>query len=211
MDQELEVLGDARELQVDETIEEMIDNFNYSNRIEYSILETQEAMQKLDIQNNTAGYLPNLSAFANFGYFTQSPYIKGLFRTETNGIPENNFIGPDRWYRYGMFGLTLNVPIFDGLSKSYKVQQARLNLLKVQRITLNNSLKSLEAQRENVELAEEVARVTKVKYTEGVGSNLEVTEAETALRESQINYYNALYDAIIAQVDLKTALGGLSK
>lgn len=228
MNQELEVIGDARELQVDENIEDLIEDFNYSNRIEYSILETQEALQKLDIQNNTAGYLPNLSAFANLGYFTQSPYIKGLFKTETTGLPENNFIGPDKWYRYGMFGLTLNIPIFDGLAKSYKVQQARLNLLKVQngfeslrsnmdlqisqaRITLNNSLKTLDAQSQNVELAEEVARVTKIKYTEGVGSNLEVTEAETALREAQNNYYNALYDAIIAQVDLKTALGVLSK
>ncbi|CAN5212170.1 TolC family protein [soil metagenome] len=228
MNQDLEIIGDARDLRVDENIGEMVENFNYTDRIEFSILQTQEALQKLDIQNNTSGYLPNLSAFANIGYFTQSPYIKGLFRTETSGLPENNFIGPDKWYKYGMFGLTLNVPIFDGLTKSYRVQQARLNLLKVQngfellrssmdlqinqaRINLSNSLKALNAQQENVELAEEVARVTKIKYTEGVGSNLEVTEAETALREAQINYYNVLYDAVISQIDLKTALGGLSK
>src|SRR5690606_13902821 len=137
-------------------------------------------------------------------------------------------IGPDKWYRYGRYGVTLNVPIFDGLNKSYKIQQAKLNLLKVtnsfeslesgidlevnqSKINLANTLKTLESQRENIELAEEVARVTKVKYTSGIGSNLEVTDAETALREAQTNYYNALYEAILAQIDLKAALGILIK
>src|SRR5690606_17181808 len=104
----------------------------------------------------------------------------------------------------------------------------KLNLLKVEngfenleagidlevnqsKISLTNTLKTLESQRENIELAEEVARVTQIKYTSGVGSNLEVTEAETALREAQTNYYNALYEAILAQIDLQAALGILTK
>ncbi len=227
MNREITIIGDARELALDESLDAEIENFDYSNRIEYSILQTQEALQRLDIKNNNSGYLPNLAAFANLGYFTQSPSIGGLFRTESN-IPNTAEAGPDKWYRYGLFGFTLNVPIFDGLTKSYKIQQSKLNLLKVQngfealrsgmdlqinqfRITLNNSIKTLNAQRENVALAEEVARVTKIKYNEGVGSNLEVTEAESGLREAQINYYNALYDAVIAQVELKNALGILVK
>lgn len=227
MNEPIEIVGDARELAIDENIEEQVENFDYSNRIEYSILQTQENLQKLDIKNETSGYLPNLSAFANMGYFTQSQTIGGLFRTESE-MPNTPEAGPDKWYRYGLFGVTLNVPIFDGLTKASRVQQAKLNLLKVEngyealrssmdlqinqsRISLNNSLKTLNAQKENVALAEEVARVTKIKYNEGVGSNLEVTEAESALREAQVNYYNALYDVVIAQVDLKTALGILTQ
>jgi len=45
-------------------------------------------------------------------------------------------------------------------------------------------------------LAEKVARVTKIKIPkQGVGSNIEVVDAESSLKEAQVNYYNALYDA----------------
>lgn len=228
MAQKITIVGDFEDLEIDsESILELSEDFEYGNRIEYSVLKTQEELQKLDIKNNLVNYLPSISAFANLGYFTQSPNIKGIFKTETN-MPESHQIGPDKWYRYGMYGVTLNVPIFDGLTKSYKIQQSKLNLLKVEngfenlesgidlevnqsKINLTNTLKTLESQKETIELAEEVARVTKIKYTSGIGSNLEVTEAETALREAQTNYYNALYDVILAQIDLQTALGILIK
>ena len=56
-----------------------------------------------------------------------------------------------------------------------------------------------------MELADKVARVTKIKYEQGVGSSIEVTDAESSLREAQVNYYNALYDAILAKIDLDKA------
>ena len=229
MQEKIAVQGDLENLEIEaEAIQILADEFEYDDRIEYSVLKTQEELQKLDVKNNIVGYLPSISAFANLGYFTQSPNLKGIFTTETEGLPETSQIGPDKWYQYGMYGVTLNVPIFDGLTKSYKTQQARLNLLKVRnsfeslesgidlevnqsKINLTNTLKTLESQRENIELAAEVARVTKIKYTSGIGSNLEVTEAETDLREAQTNYYNVLYEAILAQIDLKAALGILTQ
>jgi outer membrane protein TolC len=42
-----------------------------------------------------------------------------------------------------------------------------------------------------------------------VGSNIEVINAETSLREAQTNYFKALYDLFIAQVDLQKAEGSL--
>jgi outer membrane protein TolC len=42
-----------------------------------------------------------------------------------------------------------------------------------------------------------------------VGSNLEVLDAENTLKEAQVNYYNALYDALVAKVDLDKAYGKL--
>ena len=56
-----------------------------------------------------------------------------------------------------------------------------------------------------MDLAEKVARVTKIKYEQGVGSNIEVIDAESSLRESQVNYYNALFDAIVSKIDLDIA------
>jgi outer membrane protein len=77
--------------------------------------------------------------------------------------------------------------------------QARANLI--------NSLNTLEVQRENRELAEEVFNIARIKFQEGVGSNLEVVDADAALKEAETNYYSALFDALIAKVDLEKALG----
>ena len=81
------------------------------------------------------------------------------------------------------------------------MKQAAINYL--------NAIKTLESQRANSSLAENIARITKIKYEQGVGSNLEVVDAEASLKEAQVNYYNALYDALIAKVDLDKAYGKL--
>jgi outer membrane protein TolC len=60
-----------------------------------------------------------------------------------------------------------------------------------------------------MDLASNVARVTKIKYEQGVGSNFEVVEAESSLREAQTNYYSSLFDAITYKVDLDRAYGKL--
>ena len=60
-----------------------------------------------------------------------------------------------------------------------------------------------------MDLATNVARVTRIKFEQGVGSNLEVVTAESDLKNAQNNYYNALYDAVIAKVDLDKAYGRL--
>ncbi len=188
---------------------------NYSNRIEYSLLQTQKRLNELNLRNNRLSFLPNLSAFANVGEFTQN--------TKTSGITD-----PKLWYDYGLFGVTMNVPIFDGFQKSYRVQQNKLALQKSQNdlsnlelsidvqiktaeITLANSLTTLEAQNKNMGLASEVARSTKAKYGAGVGSSLEVNTAENALVDAQTSYFGALYDALVAKVDYQKAIGKLNK
>jgi outer membrane protein TolC len=42
--------------------------FSYANRIEYSILQTQENLAELDLKSIKAGYLPRLVLNANYGY-----------------------------------------------------------------------------------------------------------------------------------------------
>ncbi len=43
-------------------------DFNYNQRIEYSLLQTQKELAMLDIRNTKMGYLPQLAAFGTFGY-----------------------------------------------------------------------------------------------------------------------------------------------
>jgi outer membrane protein TolC len=203
------------------------EQWDYSQRADYGVLETNRKLQSLNLKNKYAEGLPSLVAFANLGYSTQSPTISGLFKTES-GIDDTEFIGPDKWYSFSSFGVSLSIPLFSGLQRTYKIQQEKYTLQKIENgftslksaidlqikqsaIMYLNAVTNLKSQQENRVLAENVARVTKIKYEHGVGSNLEVTEAESALREAQINYYNALYDALVAKVDLDKAYGKLNQ
>lgn len=187
---------------------------SYMNRPEYKMLEVQQKLYELDLRRHRAAYLPTLVAFGNFAY-------QG-YRADFGDI----FFSPltKRYYPQSLVGIQLNVPIFKGLSQHARVQQAELAKLKsVNEMTnlknavalevfnsqtsLNNSLKTLDEQKKNVELATEVARVTRIKYEQGVGSNLEVVTAETELKNAQTNYLNTLYEALVARTDLEKASG----
>ncbi len=225
MEQLLEVKGDLSALNSGVDINGYLKDLDYKNRPDYQVLETNQKLQKLTLKNKYASGMPILSASANLGYGTQSPTIGGLFSTNT-AIEDFGTIGPDKWYGQVAFGVNLHIPIFSGLQRTYQVQQEKLNLQKIDNsfkilkssidlqikqsvISYQNSLQALESQKRNMTLAEKVARVTKIKYGQGVGSNLEVVDAESSLKESQINYYSALYDVLVAKVDMDKAFGKL--
>jgi len=184
-----------------------------SKRIEYNILETQLRLQEYNIKRYKVGYYPSLVGFANVSTTAQ----RSAF----------NILDPTRkWYPTGLLGATLNIPIFDGLQKHAKIRQCELERDKIKneignfenaatlqirnsRLTLQDAIRSLDIQEQNLVLAKDVVRTSKVKYDQGVGSNLEVLDAETSLKEAQSNYYNAIYSAIIAKIDYEIAMGNI--
>lgn len=189
-----------------------VGDFNYSNRIEYSILQTQENLAELDLKSIKAGYLPRLLLNANYGYNAGANGFRDLVTRP--------------WFDNAAVTVALQIPIFDGYSKKYRAIQSANNLQKVRQsysllkssidlqrsqasITMKNALESMKEQKSNLDLANEISRVTRVKYQQGVGSNLEVLNAETSIKESQANYFTALYNALIAKVELEKANGTL--
>ncbi len=186
--------------------------FSYANRIEYSILQTQENLAELDVKSIKAGYLPRLLLNANYGYNAGANGFGDLLKKQ--------------WFDNSAITVSLQIPIFDGYSKKYKAIQSQNNLQKVRQsydllkssidmqrsqanITLKNALESMKEQKANLDLANEISRVTRVKYQNGVGSNLEVLNAESSIKESQANYFTALYNALIAKVEVEKANGTL--
>lgn len=195
-------------LQADQTVLER-DSSAYRNRIEYSLLETQKKVNEFDLKRYKSQFLPSLSAFGSTSQSFQSNNFSELFNS--------NFPST-------IIGLRLSVPIMSGGIKLNQVRNAKLVILKTQndlvnlqnginlevdqaQTTYSNSLKSLDNQKRNMELAQEVLRVSKIKYEQGVGSSIEVTTAETSLKESQNNYINALYDLMINRVNVDKAAG----
>jgi len=185
---------------------------NYENRIEYSLLNTQEKLAGLDLRNVRAGYLPSLSASLGYGHNNGSDTWGHLFGT--------------KWFNNSVLSLNLNIPIFDGFTKRYQVEQKKIAIDKVKNgqillkqsidleasqagINIKNAFATLETQKRNLDLAQEIVRVSKIKYKEGVGSNIEVINAESSFKEAQTNYFAALYDLMIAKVDLSKAKGEL--
>lgn len=225
MNSTLELQGSLDEKVAQVDVDSYLNNLDYKNRWDYQVLETNRKLQSLNLKNTQAANLPSLVAFANLGYQTQSANVSGIFKTNT-GIEDSGQLGPDKWYSFSSFGVSMNIPIFSGLQRNYRTQQQKLTLQKIENgvknfesaidleikqatITYQNGMESLQSQQRNMELAKNVARVTKIKYEQGVGSNLEVIDAESRLKEAQINYYNALYDALVAKTDLDKAFGKL--
>jgi outer membrane protein len=188
-------------------------SFNYNERIEHSLLQTNMALVNLDMKNNKVQYIPTLYANFNYGYNTQTGQSSQLF-------------DGNRWLNFGAVGVTLSVPIFDGFLKSNRIQKNKLQAKQIEqsfdmlensidleikqaKLNLNSAIDNMVAQRENTSLAKEIYDVSKIKYQEGVGSNLEVTTADADYKEAQTNYYDALFSALVAKVELEKAYGKL--
>jgi outer membrane protein len=187
---------------------------SFSRRIEYSVLQTNMELQQLDMKNNKVQYLPQIDLVASWGMNAGVLEAGKLVEWGDRRV----------WPDYQLAGLSVYIPVFDGLMKSKKIQQNKLKIrqLNLQRLMLEKNitlevsekknnlisgLEELDSQKKNMDLAKEVYDHTKIKYQEGVGSNLEVIEADNAFKLSQTNYFNALYDALIAKIELEKALG----
>ena len=215
IEQDITLADKISDIEFDFAIAEEND-FSYANRTEYQQILINQELAKLDMRNNRIQYLPKLNASAAYGYNSGASDFSTLVDFG------------DRWFDYGNWGVSLDIPIFDGLRKHNLIQKNKLQIQQLEnqagslenqidleivqaRVNLQNSVQTLKIQEENLELAQKVFKVTKIKYQEGVGANLEVTEAQNALQQAETNYYSALYNALIAQVDLKRALGTLTE
>jgi outer membrane protein len=225
LDQPIALMGTIQDVKIDTVLSHYSDGWDYKTRPDFQVLQAQHRMQELNVKNQYAGAFPVINAFATGGFNTQSANVSGIFKTNT-GIPSEGSIGPDKWYTYSRYGVSLSWSVFTGLSRSYRVQQEKLNLKKIDNgfrmlktsidletqragIFFENALRTLHIQKDNMDLAANVARITRIKYEQGVGSNLEVVDAESSLKDAQNNYYGAMFDAMIAKVDLDKAYGRL--
>ncbi|MDB5126997.1 TolC family protein [Mucilaginibacter sp.] len=198
------------DIKLDENIVETVaDTASYKNRIEYKVFETGLKLSEFDLKRMKAQFLPTLKANVAYTASYQNNSFKDLYSTS---------------FPSSYVGLTLNVPIFSGGQRTNQVRQSEitvqknknnlnglrngLNLQAAQaKIIYMNSLQSLNNQKRNQELAREVLRVSKIKYEQGVGSSIEVTQAQTALESADNTYVQSLYDALVSRVDLDRAYG----
>ena len=191
---------------------ELAKNFSYDRRIEYSQLNIRDELNQLDIRNIKSQYVPTLDLYARYGRNTGATGLGDVFTNQ--------------WFGAGVVGLTARWSIFDGMRRRRQIQQRQLKGEQIKNqfdmlkynidieieqslANYNREIERMQAQRENMELAREVYDVAKLKYSEGVGSNIEVIDADASYKQAQTNYYNALFDALISKIDLQKAYGVL--
>lgn len=201
------------ELTVEGLKEGILDNgFRYEDRAEIRTLEQTRKLQQLDLKRHKLGYIPTISASGSYG---------------VNALGQKFFTDPNTiWINSAFVGLNVNIPLFDGFQRKYRVQQSRITLEKLEnsienvkevidlqqvitKESLKNALLNVDAQERNLALAEKVYNTTKLKFEQGLGSSFEVLQADSDWQTAQSNFFNALYNATVARISYLSALGKL--
>ena len=173
-------------------------------------LELQVKAEGEQVAAANAEHFPVLSAF-------------GKWETQT-AFNDDTRLADAVWPQSSSVGLKLSLPIFTGFRISAKVQQAKIaqlqtrtryedlkaNIRAEMEIRLSNfreSQKRIEVQSKTISVAERSYRISLLRFREGIGSRLELTDAELQLNKAKTNYLQAIYDYLVASVQLDKALG----
>jgi outer membrane protein TolC len=176
-------------------------------------LELTEQLRQTELRVEQSEYLPKVSLFGTYSIAAQE-----------NG--SLNFFGATGAERsYGrQVGIQVSVPLFSGFQRPARTAQIRATISSVQtqyalaRDQAEAEVKSLleqtdeardrsAAQRLALRQAERGYEIARAQYREGIGSQLEITDAEVALRQSEFNYVEAVYDYLVSQARLDQAMG----
>lgn len=184
--------------------------YNYTDRKEYQQAQIGLRLGDYNIRRYKLSKLPTVSLSSNYNLVRQSN--------------ELGFGG--RWNKSSLIGVNINVPIFRGFAVDARIENARLqqqknvNNLEALKLTIDrdvqqavnnytNALATLDAQKRNMDLAETVYNQTQLKFQNGIGSQTEISTAQSDLLVAQNNYILSLYDAINARIDFLKATGKL--
>ena len=187
-----------------------------TKRTEYLLLKKQEQLYFYNKKAKQAEYYPTLSVTAGYNYIGQGPELP-WFGKQSNGV---------YWSDFSTIGANLKVPIFNGFATRSRVRQADIDLRKTKediidtklsldlafenaKTQINNSLITINNQKENVQLAQDVLDNTQNNYQQGLASLTDLLDAENSYIEAQNNYTTALLDFKLAEVQLIKAKGEL--
>ncbi len=154
-----------------------------------------------------SGYMPTVSAFANYN----------LNSNELSTLTKN---------RSFAWGISISFPIFDRLQLQTQVQQAKINVknaeaqleqarrqitadVKKATLDIESAMKQLEVAERQVKSAELDLKTAEEKYNIGAGTLLDLLVATANYTSAVSSRVNAIYDYIIAKIQLQYALGEL--
>lgn len=195
---------------VDEEIQVSSEQYDAANKninnIAQRLLTSKLEISELEYKAVKAGYFPSL--YMNFNTSINGQFDKFKFKEP------NSFVR----YPYMLLGLSLNVPIFDGLKRSSQLkqkqvamEQLKLDQEKTSRqlgLQYQNAVYTIEQnrlnyanQKENLDFANQFYDAIKYTYNEGMSNLTELINAENSLKDAQNNYLNSLMKIKISELD----------
>lgn len=191
------------------------DSIALDNRTEIRLLDNQDKLLSLQRKAYVSEYFPTLALTGNYTYSSQAAGFDFL-------TSNSRAIGFDA----SAIGLTLKVPIFNGFLTRSRIRQADVDLMKAKedrrestnslnlayenaKIQLRNSLNTINAQKKNAELADEIYRSTQNNYNNGLATLTDLLDTEGALTEAQNSYTQALLNYKIAEIQLIKSNGNI--
>lgn len=183
-----------------------------SNRPDVLMADYQVAIAEAGVQQAKAGYMPKVSAQASKSWAGDSPF--GSEETDQRYGQSNNWTA----------GVVVSWDIWDNNVTQSKVNQSKAAVAKAEAaaentrqsgdlevrtayLNLKAAEKSINTTQVAVDKAQEDYKIAQVRYAAGVGTNLDVMDAEEKLAQAQTNYYTALYNYNSSKAALDKAMG----
>ncbi len=181
-------------------------NVAFQKRQELKLAEDELNTSHLQESLAGLGDMPSLNATVSYG-------IKNGYEPNLDALRGN-------WAA----SFSVRVPIFNGFMTRYKENEAKVNsnvselnistikrniISSVQQAAagLNSNLQQLNTTLTQVRFAEQTVRRAESRYNSGVGTNLDLLDAETSLAEARFFYLQDLYKSILSAYQLKKAVG----
>ncbi|PZR34608.1 MAG: hypothetical protein DI538_16405, partial [Azospira oryzae] len=180
-----------------------------TNRNDLNVQELTLELQQQKLSAAKAALLPKLSLIGQYQIQAQADDLK-----------LNDYV----WPRTSFLGLQVSIPILNGGQNKSRIGQARI-LAQQEQIRLKDlkeevkttlasiiskwkeATSQLEIQITTVQSAELNHQMTEDRFKNGLGSRLELTDAELALTQAKINYLQAIYNLRRLHTELQYALG----
>jgi len=180
--------------------------FEVENNIDYEISQNLVDQRRLEVKLEKSKALPSLTANLNFGYNAFNNQFQFL-NTE------------QRWLNFSNVGVSLNVPIFSSFGRASKTQQAKIAFDQATTLQTETEQKLLlqfqtaksdyefrveqyASSKENLRLSERIERKQSVKFTEGISTSFDFTDAQQQLYKAQQNYLQSMVDVINTKATL---------
>ena len=212
VNQSLEILPINLEFFEEKVNSNVVTPFLPTNQLSHRIITEKLNMVKLQKKSAVYENMPTLSLLLNYQY---------------NGVSDEFFRGETNyWYPTSVIGVSLRVPIFSGLSRKAKIRQSEMEIQKAvedtkmleqslnmayinAQLKLSDTRRTIELQRDNQKLAEDVFGVAENNFVLGLSSMSDVLNASQSLVQAQLSYANALNDYMKAYIELKKASGNI--
>ena len=185
----------------------------------HEAMDLRPDLRQLDLQVQAEGEKLNAARAERY------PVISAFGQLESQTAFNDNIKTADsRWPVSSSVGLQVSLPLFTGYRSSSQIEQAKITQMQtrtrvedlkaniraeveVRLLNFRESQKRIDVQTKTISVAERSYKISLLRFKEGIGSRLELTDAELQLNKAKTNYLQAVYDYLVASVQLEKALG----